>query len=70
MYENYEDELYQEGRKLQIKYDEQKKIIDECLVTLRHATIFVSTREKMHPDGIKLFIELIHKIEEFNDRYQ
>jgi predicted nucleic acid-binding Zn-ribbon protein len=46
--------------------DEYKqKLFDEIISTLDHAKIFIETREKMHPDGIKLYIELCHKLKQF-----
>jgi hypothetical protein len=31
----------------------------ECLVTLRHARVFIGSREKMHPDGQQLYEDCI-----------
>lgn len=41
------------------------ELLWEVLVTLRHARIFICTREKIHPTGtdIELYDELIAKIE-------
>jgi hypothetical protein len=38
--------------------------IEELLVTLRHAHIFITTREKMHPTGIELYEETIKELEQ------
>lgn len=35
----------------------------ECLVTLRHARVFVRSREKMHPTGIELYDQLVKDVE-------
>lgn len=42
----------------------QRALLHEALITLTHARIFISTREKMHPTGISLYDELIEKIEQ------
>jgi hypothetical protein len=34
-------------------------IMQEILVTMRHARIFIASREKMHPTGIQLYDELL-----------
>jgi hypothetical protein len=39
------------------------KLLADALVTLRHARIFITTREKMHPTGIELYDELIKNLE-------
>lgn len=41
-----------------------REILLECLVTLRHASIFVRTREKMHPTGLELYDQLVKDVEE------
>jgi hypothetical protein len=38
------------------------KLLEESLATLNHAAVFISSREKMHKDGQKLYNELIDKI--------
>lgn len=40
-----------------------RDVLLECLVTLRHASVFVRTREKMHPTGIELYDRLIKDVE-------
>lgn len=40
-----------------------RDVLLECLVTLRHASVFVRTREKMHPTGIELYDRLITDVE-------
>jgi hypothetical protein len=38
-----------------------KKVLEECLITLRHARVFISSREKMYQDGIDLYDQAMHK---------
>lgn len=38
-------------------------LFGEIWCTLNHARIFIVSREKMHPDGVKLYDELRAKIE-------
>jgi hypothetical protein len=38
-------------------------LLTEALVTLRHARVFISSREKMHPTGIGLYDQLVKDIE-------
>lgn len=45
-----------------MKIRQYKDILLECLVTLRHARTFVTSREKMHPTGIKLYDDLIIEV--------
>lgn len=40
-----------------------REILLECLVTLRHASVFVRTREKMHPTGLELYDQLVKDVE-------
>lgn len=40
----------------------QDGALEDALVTLRHARVFVTSREKMHPDGVKLYDELIDRL--------
>ena len=40
------------------------ELLDELLLTLKHARTFITTREKMHPDGVELYDELILKLEQ------
>lgn len=40
-----------------------REILLECLVTLRHASVFVRTRERMHPTGLELYDQLIKDVE-------
>lgn len=40
-----------------------REILLECLVTLRHASTFVRTREKMHPTGLELYDQLVKDVE-------
>lgn len=41
-----------------------REILLECLVTLRHASVFVRTRERMHPTGLELYDQLVKEIED------
>ena len=38
------------------------EILTEILSTLEHARIFITSREKMHKDGVKLYDELIDRL--------
>ena len=38
------------------------KQLDEIITTLKHARLFIISREKMYEDGIKLYDELLTKI--------
>ena len=40
-----------------------REILLECLVTLRHASVFVRTRERMHPTGLELYDQLVSDVE-------
>lgn len=40
-----------------------REILLECLVTLRHASVFVRTREKMRPTGLELYDQLVKDVE-------
>jgi hypothetical protein len=40
------------------------KLLAEALVTLKHARVFICTREKMHPTGIELYDDLVKRIEQ------
>lgn len=42
-----------------MKVRQYKDLLLECLVTLRHARTFVTSREKMHPTGVELYDKLI-----------
>lgn len=46
-----------------MKVQQYKDILLECLVTLRHARTFVTSREKMHPTGVGLYDKLVTDIE-------
>ncbi len=41
----------------------QRALLREALITLNHARVFVSTREKMHPVGVSLYDDLVDQIE-------
>lgn len=38
-------------------------ILADIIVTLRHARVFITSREKMHPTGVELFDELLGRLE-------
>ena len=42
----------------------QRALLRDALVTLNHARVFISTREKMHPVGIGLYDDLVRQIED------
>jgi hypothetical protein len=42
---------------------QDRDILLECLVTLRHAAVFVRTRQKMHPTGVELYDQLLKDVE-------
>lgn len=44
------------------KYLPVDDIIAEVIVTMKHARVFISSREKMHPTGIELYDELLEKL--------
>lgn len=44
------------------KYLPVDDIIAEIVVTMKHARMFISSREKMHPTGIELYDELLEKL--------
>jgi hypothetical protein len=52
------DEMDHEAKYLQVD-----NILQEIIVTMRHARIFITTREKMHPTGVQLYDELLTKLE-------
>lgn len=37
--------------------------LQDVIVTMRHARVFITSREKMHPTGIQLYDELLAKLE-------
>ncbi len=39
-----------------------KELFKEIYSMLNHAEVFIQTREKMHPDGVILYTELLEKI--------
>lgn len=39
-------------------------LIEEIYHTLKHARTFIGSREKMHPEGIQLYDELLSKVED------
>lgn len=45
------------------KYLPTENILRDVIVTMRHARIFITSREKMHPTGVQLYDELLAKLE-------
>ena len=45
------------------EFSQQRALLREALITLTHARIFISTREKMHPVGVGLYDDLVEQIE-------
>jgi hypothetical protein len=45
------------------KYLPAENILADIITTMRHARIFITSREKMHPAGIELYDELLGKLE-------
>jgi hypothetical protein len=42
--------------------------LKEIIETMRHARVFIVTREKMHPTGVDLYDELVAKLDAASDR--
>ena len=40
-----------------------RDLLLECLVTMRHASVFVRTRERMHPTDLELYDQLVRDVE-------
>lgn len=45
-----------------------RALLEECAVELRHAQVFIETREKMHPTGRELYKELRQRVEKYTAR--
>ncbi|MGF6434365.1 hypothetical protein ABIE91_009585 [Bradyrhizobium elkanii] len=45
------------------EFSQQRALLREALITLNHARVFISTREKMHPIGVGLYDDLVEQIE-------
>lgn len=58
------DDMEHKAKYMDHPVHEKMKLLAEALVTLKHARVFICTREKMHPTGIELYDELVAKIEE------
>lgn len=43
--------------------------LDEIITTLKHALIFISTRQKMHSFGIEEHKKLINDLEDFREAF-
>ena len=41
-----------------------KSVLFNIIITMNHASIFITSREKMHPTGISLYDELLSNLEE------
>lgn len=41
------------------------ELLREAALELNHSKVFIRTREKMHPDGVKLYDELLDQIYQF-----
>ena len=52
----------------QPKPTKMKELIPDLLSTLRHARIFITSRQKMHETGIFLYDELITKVEKLESK--
>jgi hypothetical protein len=44
------------------KYLSADNILQDIIVTMRHARAFITSREKMHPTGVQLYDELLEKL--------
>jgi hypothetical protein len=44
------------------KYLPAENLLQEIIVTMRHARVFITSREKMHPTGIQQYDELLEKL--------
>jgi hypothetical protein len=45
------------------QFKSHSDLLREALVTLRHARVFIGSRERMHPTGISLYDDLVGQIE-------
>jgi len=41
-----------------------EKLFEDIMVTMRHARVFITSREKMHFTGVRLLDELVSSLEE------
>jgi hypothetical protein len=53
----------QRRSRAEVNQRQDRDILLECLVTLRHAAVFVRTRQKMHPTGVELYDQLVKDVE-------
>lgn len=44
------------------KYLPADDILKDVIETMRHARVFITSREKMHPTGVQLYDELLAKL--------
>lgn len=42
--------------------EDHQTLVEDAVVTLNHARVFITSRQKMHPDGVKLYDELIERL--------
>ena len=47
----------------------EKVIVDEIIATLNHARTFVTSQQKMHPNGVLLYDQLIESLEDLKKDY-
>jgi hypothetical protein len=40
-----------------------REVLRDILTTMRHALLFIKSRQKMHKDGVRLHEEVIRKLE-------
>lgn len=45
------------------EFTQQRALLRETLVTMKHAHVFITSREKMHPTGVGLYDELVEQID-------
>jgi hypothetical protein len=49
-------------RPAEVAARDRKELLRDVAVTMRHARIFITSREKMHPTGIELYDQLLDEI--------
>ena len=45
------------------RVEQLEAALRETIVTMRHAHVFITSREKMHPTGVELYDELLTKLD-------
>lgn len=58
-YSSYREEIEKKDKEIQYL----KGLIHEALITMRHAEIFITSREKMHQDGQMLYRDCVENLE-------